>query len=406
MSIRLKKYQYVNILITFVWLLLVCIILQHPAVVLFSMGILFCVSVFYSAPEINSDCCIVINLGYILILILSHWIILRKCIGVESFKVIYYIIFTWILFYALSYPTMAKINKDYEWLVFKHEYFGLRTNSEDELECSEDKQVWHIHFIINTVLYVISAISMVYFDVLIHMPWVTSELVFKAEMVFLFVIAITFIILCTSMEIKVVKLFYFNKSLVTILLGLIGLLFQNVFLLSICLSIFILYNIAQVKKDWSVDREIGKLFILTDMITLFIALLIAKDCNTRFEILLISGVFSIPLCYLSYCLFLNAELENKISNILDLKGAIGFEEERDGKYVETKFSPSLVAGNIIVRCICLLLTYLIIHIVCLLVSYIFKLIGDNGFYLLIFIFGILGAVIIIKTIIIFRRKEY
>lgn len=117
MSIRHKKYQYVNILITFVWLLLVCIILKHPAVVLFSMGVLFCVSVFYSAPEINSDCCIVINLGYILTLILSHWIILRKCIGIESFKVTCYIICTWILFYALSKLTMIKINKDYEWLV-------------------------------------------------------------------------------------------------------------------------------------------------------------------------------------------------------------------------------------------------------------------------------------------------
>lgn len=406
MSIRLKKYQYVNILITFVWLLLVCIILQHPAVVLFLMGILFCISVFYSAPEINSDCCIVINLGYILILILSHWIILHKCIGVESFRVTYYIIFTWILFYALSYLTMTKINKDYEWLVFKLEYFGLRTNSDDNLECSKDKQVWHIHFIIYTVLYVISAISIVYFDVLIHMPWVTGELVFTAELMLFVVMGVTFIILCTFKKVKVAKLFYFNKSLIVILLCLISLLFRNVFLLSICLFLFILYDITQINKDWSVDREIGKLFILTDMITLFMSLLIAKDYDIRFEILLISGVFSIPLCYLSYCLFLNAELENKISNILDFKGAIGFKEGRDGKYVETKFSPSLVAGNIIVRCICLVLTYLIIHMACLLVSYIFKLIGDNGFYLLIFIFGILGVVIIIKTIIIFRKKEY
>lgn len=92
MSIRIKKYQYVNILITFVWLLLVCIMLKHSAVVLFSMGILFCISVFYSAPEIISDCCVVINLGYILTLILSHWIILHKCIGIESFKITYYII--------------------------------------------------------------------------------------------------------------------------------------------------------------------------------------------------------------------------------------------------------------------------------------------------------------------------
>ena len=406
MSIRYKKYQYVNILITFVWLLLVCIILKHPAVVLFSMGILFCVSVFYSAPEINSDCCIVINLGYILTLILSHWIILRKCIGVESFKVTCYIICTWILFYALSKLTMIKINKDYEWLVFKHEYFGLRLNSEDELECSEDKQVWHIYFIIHTVLYVISAISIVYFDVLIYIPWVTGELVFKAELVLLVVMVLTFITLCASVKIKVVKLFYFNKSLITILLGLIGLLFQNVFWLSICLSIFILYNITQINKEWSIDREIGKAFVLTDLITLFAALLIANDFNTSFCILLISGVFSIPLCYLSYCLFLNAELENKISNILDLKGAIGFKEGRDGKYVETEFSPSLVAGNVMLRCLCLLLTYLTIHMVCVLVSYIFKLIGDNGFYLLIFIFGILGVGIIIKTIIIFRRKEY
>ena len=406
MSIRYKKYQYINILITFVWLLLVCILLKSIPVVLFSMGILFCVSVFYSAPEINSGCCIVITLGYILTLILSHWISLHKYIGIESFKAKCYIILTWILFYALSKLTMARKVKDYTWLIFKHEYFGLRLNSDDELECSEDKQVWHIHFIIHTVLYVISSISIVYFDVLIHMPWVTSELVFKAELVLLSIMALTFITLCASVKLKVVKLFYFNKSLITILLGLIGLLFQNIFLLSICLFLFILYDITQINEDWSVDREIGKVFILTDLITLFAALLIANDFNTSFWILLISGVFSIPLCYLSYCLFLNAELENKISNILDLKGAIGYKEGRNGKYVETEFSTSLVAGNIIVRCICVLSTYLIIHMVCLLVSYIFKLIGDNGFYLLIFIFSVLGVGIIINAIVVFRRKEY
>lgn len=198
---------------------------------------------------------------------------------------------------------MTKINKDYEWLGFKCEYFGLRLNSDDELECSDDKQVWHIHFVIHTVLYVVSAISIVYFNVLIHRPWVTSELVFTAELILFVVIGITFIILCVFKKIKVAKLFYFNKSLIATLLCLISLLFRNVFLLSICLSIFILFNITQMKKDLSVDREIGKMFILTDLITLFMSLLIAKDYDTRFEILLISGVFSIPLCYLSYCLF-------------------------------------------------------------------------------------------------------
>lgn len=406
MNIRYKKYKYVNMLITLAWLSLVCVILRNPIVVAFSMGILLCVGVFYSASEITSECCIVINLGYILALVLSHWVIMHKVVGIEHYKVVCYIILTWILFYALSYPIMIKINKDCEWLVFKHEYFGLRTNSDDELECSQDKQVWHIHFAIYTVLYVVSAISIVCLDALIHMPWVTIELVFKVEMILLIIMSITFIVLCMFRKVKVVKLSYFNKSLITILLSLIGLLFPNVYLLSICLSIFILFNITQIKKDLSVDKEIRKVFILTDLITLFIALLIAKDYDTGFEILLISGILSIPLCYVSYCLFLNAELENKLWSILDLKGIIGFKEGRDGKYVEIAFKPSLFAGNITLRCICLLFTYLIVHMVCLLVVYIFDLIGNNGFYLLIFIFSVLGIGIIINAIIVFRRKEY
>lgn len=65
---------------------------------------------------------------------------------------------TWVIFFILSIYIMLRIDKDYSWVIFKYNHFGLRVGKSGYIGYSDDPQLLEFLYFINIVLFTISGI--------------------------------------------------------------------------------------------------------------------------------------------------------------------------------------------------------------------------------------------------------
>lgn len=111
----------------------------------------------WSDPK-ESNVGVGLTINYVLLLSVSEVFIMHYLFKISMKACILNLLITWVIFFILSIWINLKIDKDYYWIIFKYNHFGLRVSKGGYIEYSDDPQLWGFLYFINIVLFALSSI--------------------------------------------------------------------------------------------------------------------------------------------------------------------------------------------------------------------------------------------------------
>ena len=336
---RFKKYSYVSMITAFLWMALIsCMAPTLTPVAIVSILIimvLYLTETWSGTKESNVG--VGLTLNYVLLLSVSEIFIMRYLFKISMKACILNLLITWVIFFILSIWINLKIDKDYCWIVFKYNHFGLRVGKSGYIEYSDDPQLWGFLYFINIVLFALSSIP-------VALQVFTKDIILKMyrnEISFIIplIVCINIILLIANIiQIIKSKSKYERLECVTLSLLLAFLLscvatFKNSLALSV-LAILIIFWIHK-KNPKSIEKQLLKLLFYSD---LPIAVLLL-NMNSMYEIsglgIFFVCVMTIPLFYSALILF---ALIVNYGKMFAIDEAVGYEEVLDRGYIEKSWN--------------------------------------------------------------------
>ena len=406
LSLRFKKYVYVTLMTSAMWLLLLYFIVPSIWTILFSVFYLSCTAGWYFEPTQPgggcSSTCAGLTFNYAA-LIISISIIVLKLIfnfGWEDATCgfIASVVVSIFVYVALMFEVDFK---EWGWLEFKFKRFGMESNEFGYLHYSEDRQDWGLQYGINMLAYLLSTVF-----IIICLKYRSSifELLMKDYPV-LSVIGITISVLCWLVFIlayifaknKYKKLVYFNRAFLFIIIYTYSVVIQNIVFLWTFLIITILkVLVSKLYKDRVkelVNRNINLANLYPCILILAIDMMIVGSFNASVGLLLVIGVATLVIF-----IILGAATKTKL---FEVQEAFGYVLKEENKYTHVDIRKSVLYKAYIMNAVCISLIYF----------------GIFSIYTLVFrnvsvltaipvIFGVfLFLFIVIKTFVILSKKE-
>lgn len=159
-GLRLKKYSYISMITAFLWMALVsCMAPKLTPVAIVSIlviMVLYLTETWSDTKENNVGVGLTIN--YVLLLSVSEIFIMHYLFKISMKTCLINLFVTWVIFFILSIYIILRIDKDYSWVIFKYNHFGLKVGKDGYIEYSDDPQLWGFLYFINIVLFVMSSI--------------------------------------------------------------------------------------------------------------------------------------------------------------------------------------------------------------------------------------------------------
>lgn len=201
LDLRFKKYSYISMITAFLWMALVsCMVPSLTPVAIVSIlviMVLYLTETWSDTKESNVAVGLTIN--YVLLLLVSEIFIMHYLFKIPMKSCLLNLLVTWIVFFILSIYIILRIDKDYSWVIFKYNHFGLRVGKSGYIGYSDDPQLWGFLYFINIVLFAISSISAAFSenvkDIILKM--------YRNEISF-----IILLIVCISLTLLVVNIIY------------------------------------------------------------------------------------------------------------------------------------------------------------------------------------------------------
>lgn len=245
--------------------------------------------------------------------------------------------FTWVIFFILSIWINLKIDKDYYWIVFKYNHFGLRVTKSGYIEYSDDPQLWGFLYFINIVLFALSSIpvALQVFTKGIISKIYRNEISFIIPLIICVSIALLVrnIIQIIKSKSKYERLECITSSLLLVFLISCVITFRNSLVLTV-LAILIVFWIHK-KNPKSIEKQLLKLLFYSD---LPIAVLLL-NMNSMYEIsglgIFFVGVMTIPLFHSALILF---AFTANYGKMFAMDEAVGYEEVLDREYIEKSWN--------------------------------------------------------------------
>ena len=403
-GLRLKKYSYISMITAFLWMALVsCMAPKLTPVAIVSIlviMVLYLTETWSDTKENNVGVGLTIN--YVLLLSVSEIFIMHYLFKISMKTCLINLFVTWVIFFILSIYIILRIDKDYSWVIFKYNHFGLKVGKDGYIEYSDDPQLWGFLYFINIVLFVMSSIPSLFSenvkDVLLKMY--RNEISFIILLIFcvnltLLVVNIIYIIISKS---KYERLEYVTSSLLLIFLINCIVTFRNSLVLSILTISVVLYSYQ--KKSKSIDKLLLKLLFYSD---LPIAVLLL-NMNRMYEVsglgLFFVGVMTIPLFYSGLILF---ALTMNYGKIFAIDEAVGYEEVLDRGYIEKSWNIKLLLFVYSVKIIGFFLTESLLFAFVKDHNVWFDYVKNSSWSGIVLV--VIGCILSIKTITLFIEKE-
>lgn len=403
-GLRLKKYSYISMITAFLWMALVsCMAPKLTPVAIVSMlviMVLYLTETWSDTKENNVGVGLTIN--YVLLLSVSEIFIMHYLFKISMKTCLINLFVTWVIFFILSIYIILRIDKDYSWVIFKYNHFGLKVGKDGYIEYSDDPQLWGFLYFINIVLFVMSSIPSLFSenvkDVLLKMY--RNEISFIILLIVcvnltLLVVNIIYIIISKS---KYERLEYVTSSLLLIFLISCIVTFRNSLVLSILTISVVLYSYQ--KKSKSIDKLLLKLLFYSD---LPIAVLLL-NMNRMYEVsglgLFFVGVMTIPLFYSGLILF---ALTMNYGKIFAIDEAVGYEEVLDRGYIEKSWNIKLLLFVYSVKIIGFFLTESLLFAFVKDHNVWFDYVKNSSWSGIVLV--VIGCILSIKTITLFIEKE-
>lgn len=339
LGLRFKKYSYISMITAFLWMALVsCMVLSLTPVAIVSIlviMVLYFTETWSDTKESNIAVGLTIN--YVLLLSVSEIFIMHYLFKISIKTCLLNLIVTWVIFLILSIYIMLRIDKDYSWIIFKYNHFGLRVSKSGYIGYSDDPQLWGFLYFINIVLFTISSIPSLFSesikDILLKMY--RNEISFVIPLISCVSIAllIVSIVQIIKSKSKYERLEYVTSSLLLVFLMSCIVTFRNSLVLTI-LTILIVFCIHR-KKSKSIEKQLIRLLFYSD---LPIAVLLL-NMNRMYEVsglgIFFVCVMTIPLFYSALIVF---ALITGYGKILAIDEAVGYKEIVDAGYREESFN--------------------------------------------------------------------
>lgn len=405
LSLRFKKYVYVTLMTSAMWLLLLYFIKPSIWTILFSILYLSAEAGWYFEPTQSGECGSIgigLTFNYAALLVSISIFVLMSVFnfGVEDATLgfIATVVASIFVYVVLMFEVAFK---EWDWLEFKFKKFGMESNGFGYLHYSEDRQDWGLQYGINMLAYLLSTVF-----IIICLKYRSSifELLMKDYPV-LSIIGITISVLCLLVfalayiisKNKYKKLVYFNRAFLFIIVYAYSIVIQNIVFLWVFLTIAISkVLVSKLYKDRikeRVNRNINLANLYPCILTLAIDMIIVRLFNASVELLLAIGVATLVIF-----IILGAATKTKL---FEVQEAFGYVLKEENKYTHVDIRKSVLYKSYIMNAVCISLIYF----------------GIFSIYTLVFrnvsvltaipiIFGVfLFLFIVIKTFVILSKKE-
>lgn len=264
LSLRFKKYVYVTLMTSAMWLLLLYFIVPSTLTIVASIVYLIFVIGAYSDvtafTKVEIECGFGLLSNYLCLLFMLHIFVSRLIFNLDWISVTKGVLITLVLFTVASLATMCKIQRDSNsWIFFSFRSFGIKVD-EGFLVYSEDKQDWGVYYGIYLLLYsLISIFVILYFKL--------GKKVFElsiTDLMPLTLIGFILIIVSTIMygilykveKDKYKRLHYFNSVFLFSIIATFSIAIQSLSFMWISLSVSLVNLIVYISFRDSIKEDV------------------------------------------------------------------------------------------------------------------------------------------------------
>lgn len=405
LSLRFKKYVYVTLMTSAMWLLLLYFIKPSVWTILFSILYLSVEAGWYFEPTQSGECGSIgvgLTFNYAALLVSISTFILMSVFnfGVEdtTLGLIATVVASIFVYVVLMFEVDFK---EWDWLEFKFKKFGMDSNGFGYLHYSKDRQDWGLQYGINMLAYLLSTVF-----IIMCLKYRSSifKLLMKDYPV-LSIIGITISVLCWLVFIlayvlaknKYKKLVYFNRAFLFIIIYAYSIVIQNIIFLWAFLIIAILkILVSKLYKDRVkelVNRNVNLANLYPCILTLAIDMIIVRLFNVSTVSLLVIGVATL-IIFIMVAAITKTEL-------FEVQEAFGYVLKEENKYTNVDIKKSVLYKDYVTKAICISLIYFGIFSI-------YTLVFKNASILsaIPIIFGaFLFITIVVKTFVTLSKKE-
>lgn len=338
-KLRLKKYSYVSISTAFMWLALLSIMIPPfipVAIVTILVIMLLYVTETWEGP-LQNDFGAGLTLNYAMLLSVGEVFVMRYLLKLPVKTCISSFIITWVVFSLLPDRIVPKLYKGYSWIMFEYRHFGLRVNSDDCIESSDDPQDWGLIYVINILLFAVSSLPAIFLGPLkeIVVKLYRNEIPFILSVI----ICLNVLLLLTSIARAIIsknkceRIRNINSALLVCSVLSITAMFRDQLILLIITAIVTVLIFK--KSELSIDKQLLKLLFYSDLPLMLLLLNMNRIYNISILGIMFVVVMTLPLFYSVLIMF---ALITDYVKMLAIDEVVGYEEVLDKGYIEKKWS--------------------------------------------------------------------
>ena len=361
MGLRFKKYVYVTLMTSDMWLLLLYFIKPSGWTILFSILYLSAEAAWYFNPDQSGECsptCVGLTFNYAALIVSISIFVLRLIFNFEWEDVTYGFIASVVVSIFVYVTLMFEVDfKEWGWLEFKFKRFGMESSEFGYLHYSDDRQDWGLQYGMNMLSYIL---SMVFVIICLKYKSSVFELLMKDYPV-LSIIGIAISVLCWLVftlayllsKDKYKKLVYFNRAFLFIIVYAYSTVIKNIVFLWAFLTIALLkLLVSRLYKDRvkeRVNRNINLANLYPCILTLSIDMMIVRLFNVSTMSLLTIGIVTLII-------FIMIVAVTK-TELFEVQEAFGYVLKEENKYAHVDIKKSVLCKDIVTKVICISFIY-------------------------------------------------
>jgi hypothetical protein len=350
----------------------------------------------------ESNVAVGLTINYVLLLSVSEIFIMHYLFKISMKTCLLNLLVTWVIFFILSIYIMLRIDKDYSWVIFKYNHFGLRVGKSGYIGYSDDPQLWGFLYFINIVLFTISSIPSLFSESIkdIILKMYRNEISFIIPLIICVSIAllIASIVQIIKSKSKYEKLEYVTSSLLLAFLMSCIVTFRNSLVLSV-LTILVVFWIHK-KSPKSIEKQLLKLLFYSDLPIAVLLLNMNKMYGVSGLGIFFVCVMTIPLFYSTLIMF---ALITGYGKILAIDEAVGYKEVVGAGYREEHWNIKSFLLVYSIKVIGLLLIESLLFLFVKDHNIWFNYVKNSNWSGIVLV--IIGCILSIMTIILFIKKE-
>lgn len=338
-KLRLKKYSYVSISTAFMWLALFSIMIPKftPVAIVTILVIMPLYATETWCDSLENSFGAGLTLNYAMLLSVGEVFIIRNLFKLPVKTCISNFIITWVVFSLLPDYIVPKLYKGYSWIIFEYRHFGLRVNSDDCIESSDDPQDWGLIYVINILLFAVSSLLAILWGPLkeIVVKLYRNEIPFILSVIICLnvLLLLTSIVRAIMSKSKYDKIKNVNSSLLVCSVLSFATMFRDHLVLLIVTAV--ITAVIFKKSEVSIDKQLVKLLLYSDLPIMLLLLNMNRVYNISHLGILFVGIMTLPFFYSALIML---ALTINYTKVLAIDEAVGYEEVADKGYIEKSWS--------------------------------------------------------------------